>query len=209
MSIASKIRLPMVLLLAVVINAVMFGIIQYMVVNRALRLEEAQDFEIANFIRMQEQSREVRRRRDPQAPQKPDMEAQQDLNRLASAPQGGAIGGISVSMPSVDIDIDTGGTIQIARELTPLVRIPPRYPERALANKTEGYVTLRFTVTETGSVADPEVISSDPPGYFDRYAIRAVLKWKYQPQLADGKPISVVTYTRLVFQIEKDEEEQG
>ncbi len=209
MSIASKLRLPAILILAVAINAVMFGVIQYMVVNRTLRLNEAKDFDIANFIRMQEQPREVRRRRNPQAPQKPDAEAQQNLNRLASAPQGGAIGGIAVSMPSVDIDIDTGGSIQIARELTPLVRIPPRYPERALANGTEGYVTLRFTVTETGSVADPEVIASDPPGYFDRSAMRAVLKWKYQPQLADGKPISVVTYTRLVFQIEKDQEEQG
>ncbi len=209
MNVGRALRLPFIVLVAAAINAVMFGVIQYMVVNRTMRLSETQDFDIANFIRMQEQSREVRRRRDPKAPQKPDVDAQQDLNRLASAPQGGAIGGISVSMPSVDIDIDTGGTIQIARELTPLVRIPPRYPERALQNKTEGYVTLRFTVTETGAVADPEVIASDPPGYFDRYAIRAVLKWKYQPQLADGKPTSVVTYTRLVFQIAKDEESEG
>jgi len=203
------VRIPFIVLAALGMNAVMFGVIQYMVVNKQMRLTEAEDFDIANFIRMHEQSREVRRRRDPKAPQKPDADAQQDINRLAAAPQGGAVGGISVSMPEIDIDIDTGGTIQIARELTPLVRIPPKYPERALQNKTEGYVTLRFTVTETGSVADPEVISSDPPGYFDRYAIRAVLKWKYQPQLSDGKPTSVTTYTKLVFQIEGLEEDDG
>ena len=73
----------------------------------------------------------MRSRRDPRAPQKPDTEAQQELSRLAAAPEGGAVTGIAVELPAVEIDIDTGGGIQIARELTPLVRIPARYPENA------------------------------------------------------------------------------
>lgn len=194
-------RLPVIVIAAIAINAVMFGIIQFMVVNRQMRLTDANDFDIANFIRMHEQSREVRSRRDPKAPDKPDAEAQQDLNRLAQAPDGGAVSGISVDMPVVDIEIDTGSGIQIARELTPLVRIPARYPESALMKGIEGYVTMRFTVTETGAVADPVILRSDPPGVFDRSALRAVLKWKYQPQLADGKPVSVVTRARVVFKL--------
>lgn len=195
------IRFPVIVIAAIAINAVMFGIIQFMVVNRQMRLTETNDFDIANFIRMHEQSREVRSRRDPKAPQKPDAEMQQELNRLAAAPDGGTVSGIAVDIPAVEIQIDTGGGIQIARELTPLVRIPARYPEAALIKNIQGYVTLRFTVTETGSVADPVILRSDPPGVFDRSALRAVLKWKYQPQLVDGKPVSVITRTRVIFRL--------
>ena len=195
------IRMSLVVLMALIMNALIFGAIQYMVVNRQMRLSDTSNFDLANFIRMQEQSREVRSRRDPKAPEKPKAEQQQDLSRLAEASRGSGLGGLSVNLPDIDFGIDTGGSIQIARELTPLVRFPPDYPSRALANGTEGYVTLRFTVTETGSVADPEILRSQPPGVFDRAAMKAVLRFKYQPQMSDGQPVRVITYTRLRFQI--------
>jgi protein TonB len=194
-------KLATVVLAALLINAAMFTAIRYMVINRQIRLADTSQFDLANFIRMQEQSRDVRSRRDPKAPQKPEAEQQRDLNRLADASRGSGVGGMSVDMPDIDIDIDVGGGISLARELTPLVRFPPDYPMAAVNNKIEGYVLLRFTVTETGAVADPEVLRSEPPGIFDRSARRAVMRWKYQPQLANGEPVSVVTYTRLVFRM--------
>lgn len=197
------IRLPLLVLTAIGINAILFGVIQYMVVNRQMKLSDASNFDVANFIRMQEQSREVRSRRDPKAPEKPDTETQQDLTRLAAVSKSGSIGGLAVGIPSVNIGIDTGGSIQIARELTPLVRFPADYPDRARAKAIEGYVNVQFTVTETGGVSDVEVLAADPPGYFERAAIRAVLRWKFQPQLVEGKPVSVITYSRLVFVMEK------
>jgi protein TonB len=172
-----------------------------MVVNSEIRLADTSQFDLANFIRMQEQSRDVRSRRDPKAPEKPEAEQQRDLSRLAEASQTGGLGGLAVEMPNIEIDIDVGGGISLARELTPLVRFPPEYPMSAAANRVEGYVLLRFTVTETGTVADPEVLRSEPPNIFDRAAIRSVLRWKYQPQLVNGEPISVLTYTRIVFQM--------
>ncbi len=194
-------RLPIIVLGAVLVNAIMFTAIEYMVGNRRIRLTETSDFDIANFIRVQEQSQEVRSRRDPKAPQKPASEMEQDMARLSNLAKSGTMTGLDVSMPDIQLDVDIGGTIQIARELTPLVRIPPEYPMSARAKRTEGYVILRFTVTETGSVADPEVLRSDPPGVFDRAAIRAVLRWKYQPQIVDGQPASVVSFTRINFQM--------
>ena len=194
-------RLAAIVITAVLVNVVLFSAIQYMVGNRQIRLAETTQFDLANFIRMTEQSREVRSRRDPTAPEKPKMEAQRDIERFAQASKSGAVGGLAVSMPDIDIDIDVGGSVQVARELTPLVRFPPEYPMKARYEATEGFVLLRFTVTETGSVADPEVIRSEPPGIFDRAARRAVLRWKYQPQMANGKPISVITYTRIAFEL--------
>ncbi len=197
---SNAIRLTTVVLAALLVNAVMFTAIRYMVINRQIRLADTTEFDLADFIRMQEQSREVRSRRDPKAPEKPKTEQQRDLDRLAQASTGG-IGGMTVDMPDIDIDIDVGSGIALARELTPLVRFPPEYPMSANRSGIEGYVLLRFIVTEQGTVADPEIISSEPPGVFDRAAMRSVLRWKYQPQLANGRPISVVSYTRVTFQL--------
>ncbi len=200
----NAVRISIVVLTALLINALMFTAIRYMVINRQIRLADTSQFDLANFIRMQEQSRDVRSRREPKAPQKPEAEQQRDLNRLAQASQGGGISGLAVDMPQIDIDIDIGGGISLARELTPLVRFPPEYPMSAMTSRIEGYVLLRFTVTETGAVAEPEVLRSEPSNVFDRAAMRAVLRWKYQPQLANGEPVSVISYTRIVFQMLED-----
>lgn len=204
----SALRIPAVLLIAFLINAFIFGVIQYMVGNPRIRLTDAQEFDIANFIRMQEQSREVRSRRDPKAPEKPQQEQQQQLRQLARA-SGGNISDLAVDIPDLEIDIglDIGGDIQIARELIPLVRIPPEFPQRAAARGVEGYVILRFTVTETGSVADPEVLRANPPGFFELAAKRAVMRWKYQPQIRNGKPTRVLTLTRITFQLAENQQQ--
>ncbi len=198
-------KMPIVILTAVVVTILLFTAIEYLIGQRRVRLTEGANIEIANFIRAQEQSREVRSRRDPKAPEKPQQEMQQDLHKLQASSSGG-MSSLDVDIPDIDLDLDLGGSIAIARELTPLVRIPADYPISALSKEIEGWVLVRFTVTETGSVADPEILRSEPPGVFDRSAKRAVLKWKYQPQIVDGKPAAVVTYTRLRFEMEKDEE---
>ena len=200
---AASTRLPVIIIAAIVVNILMFTAIEMMVGMKRIRLTDASDIDIANFIRMAEQSREVRSRRDPKAPEKPPQEMQQDLRRLNAATDSG-LTGMSIDIPDIDIDIGIGSDIAIARELTPLVRVPPEYPMNALKNETEGYVLLRFTVTETGAVVDPEVLRSEPPGVFDRAAIRAVVRFKYQPQFVDGKPVRVKTYTRLRFVLAKD-----
>ena len=196
----NPIRLATVVFAALLVNAIMFTAIRYMVINREIRLADTTEFDLADFIRTREQSREVRSRRDPRAPEKPQTEQQRDISRLVEATQG-SVGSMSVEMPEIDIDIDVGGSIALARELTPLVRFPPEYPPSANRSRIEGYVVLRFTVTETGAVADPEILRSEPPGVFDRAALRSVLRWKYQPQLANGEPISVVSYTRIIFKL--------
>jgi len=205
MSSRVAIKLPAILLAALVINAIMFVAIEYMIGNRRIRLTDTSEFDISNFIRVAEQSREVRSRRDPEAPQKPQNEMQQDLQQLASAPSAGGVAGFDVSMPDIDLGIDAGSGIAIARQLTPLVKFPAEYPMAARAKSIEGFVLLRFTVTETGAVADPEVLQAEPPGIFNRAARRAVLRWKYQPQMVDGKPTAVVSYARVNFQMLQDE----
>ena len=194
-------RIPLIIVTAVVVNILMFTAIEMMVGMKRVRLTDANNVDIANFIRMAEESREVRSRRDPKAPDKPPQEMQQDMRKLSAAADSN-LSGMSIDLPDIDIDIGIGGDIAIARELTPLVRVPAEYPISALSRRIEGFVVLSFTVTESGSVIDAEVLRAEPPGIFDRAALRAVSRFKYQPQFVDGKPVQVKTYTRLNFLME-------
>ena len=86
---------------------------------------------------------------------------------------------------------------------TPIVRIEPKYPIEAARNGIEGWVKLSFTVNEVGSVEDIEILASEPEGVFEREAQRALAKWKYKPQIVDGKPVKQPGLTVvLVFKIE-------
>ena len=85
----------------------------------------------------------------------------------------------------------------------PIVRVSPIYPRRALTRGIEGYVLVEFVVTETGAVRDPVVLFADPPGFFERAAVTAVLKFKYKPKVAGGKPVAVSgVRSRIVFEME-------
>jgi protein TonB len=74
------------------------------------------------------------------------------------------------------------------RGALPLVRVEPQYPPAASRRGLEGWVQLRFTISTAGSVKDAIVVSSSN-SVFDRAALQAVNKWKYQPQMQSGKPV--------------------
>jgi len=194
---------------ALLINLLLFSVIEYMVGAKRVRLTDAEDVQIANFIRMTEQSGAVRSRREPKAPEKPATEVEDVLEQLNRAPGSAAAGQLAISAPALEVELGPAiaGNIQIARELTPLVRVPPDYPPGPLSKRIEGFVLLRFVVNETGAVEDPEVMRAEPAGLFDRAAQRAVMRWKYQPQIRDGKPARVVTMTRVVFKLDLPPEE--
>ena len=46
---------------------------------------------------------------------------------------------------------------------------------------------VQFTISTTGSVKDAVVVKSSN-AMFERNALQAVSKWKYQPQIRGGKP---------------------
>ncbi|MFU8877142.1 MAG: energy transducer TonB [Wenzhouxiangellaceae bacterium] len=136
---------------------------------------------------------ERRQRRKPEPPPPPDTpppppdmqitEVQQVRQQL---PQ--------LDLPNLNLGVGAGppvlGNVGIDRtaegDIVPLVRINPQYPRDALMNQIEGFVTIEFTITETGTVRDPRVVESRPPRVFDREALRAILRWKFKPRVIDG-----------------------
>lgn len=73
-------------------------------------------------------------------------------------------------------------------EVTPVVRMEPKYPVTAARDGIEGWVKLVFTIDAAGQVKDIQVIEAEPSRIFNREAKRALARWKYKPQLVDGKP---------------------
>jgi protein TonB len=78
--------------------------------------------------------------------------------------------------------------------------VPPVYPFRA-QGKTEGWVEVEFTVSESGKVQDIAVRAASVPGTFDEAAVKAVSQWRYQPVLRDAKPVAVRTQIRVRFSL--------
>ena len=78
---------------------------------------------------------------------------------------------------------------------------PPEFPERALSQKVSGTVTLDYVVDVKGEPRDIRVNSADPPGTFDRAAISAVKRWRYEPVTIEGVPVEVPARTSIRFEL--------
>jgi len=90
------------------------------------------------------------------------------------------------------------------RDVIPLVRIAPDYPPRALARGLEGWVQVRFTITPTGTVKDPIVVNAEPKNIFDDAALKAILRWRYNPRVEGGVAIERVGVETIIrFQLEQ------
>jgi protein TonB len=100
---------------------------------------------------------------------------------------------------------DTGAiaaSMRPADSLGRIVATDPVYPASARQNRVEGWVELMFTITETGTVRDVEVVDSEPQGVFDSAATQAVSSWRYQPRIANGQPVARRTSVTLRFSLD-------
>lgn len=74
--------------------------------------------------------------------------------------------------------------------------VAPVYPDRALERGTQGWVDLEFTVASDGTTRDAVVRAAEPAGTFDRAALEAVKRWRYEPRVAEQR-----VETRLRFRL--------
>jgi protein TonB len=63
----------------------------------------------------------------------------------------------------------------------------PDYPPDALREGRSGEVQVEFTVGADGAVTSARVVRSNPPRVFDRAALNAVRRWRFQPV---GAPVT-------------------
>ena len=79
----------------------------------------------------------------------------------------------------------------------------PVYPERARRVGAQGRVILYAVVYKDGSVGDLRVARTPVDGVgFEKAALRAVKKWRYEPGLLDGTPVDVYFTIVVDFHLE-------
>lgn len=84
---------------------------------------------------------------------------------------------------------NVGGRVMRDSAVTPIFRMNPLYPRRAAMQDIEGFVILKFDITETGRVDNISVIQASPPQIFNSSAVQALRKWKYKPRMEGGKAV--------------------
>ena len=132
--------------------------------------------------------------RRPPPPPPPPPPAQPPKAPQPEPESANAAGAIGFNMPGLNLGSGAGGlgdpsSMMRDGDATPIVRIEPRYPVQAARDGLQGWVRLRFSIMEDGSVDEVEVIEAEPRRVFDREAIRALRRWKYSPKVVDGKAL--------------------
>lgn len=147
---------------------------------------EAREATRIDFTRMRQDTEAATRREEKVEREQPPVTP--EVPQLALSNQ--SVGSNVVTLAPT---IDTAGAmtgLQLGagsdRDVMPLVRINPDYPQRALNRGIEGWVQVQFTITEQGSVADAIVVDSDPKNIFDEAALRAISRWRYNPMVEGG-----------------------
>jgi protein TonB len=77
--------------------------------------------------------------------------------------------------------------------------VPATYPEAARRDGVEGWVDVEFTITADGDTEDLIVRDADPREVFEKAAVDAVKRWKFEPILKDGTPVSQRALLRVRF----------
>ncbi len=178
----------------------LFFLMQALIASGQSAMTEAVGRRVVDFVRVEREETLERKQSKPKRPSNPDApppDAPQPSIDQSADIGGQAIGGLEnvpVAAGRLDFDIGTGfgvGAGSADGDYMPLVRVAPIYPRRARERNIEGWVILELTVTETGAVRDPHIISFEPSEIFNRAAINAALKFKYKPRVVNGKPIEV------------------
>lgn len=164
---------------------------------------------VVDFIRLKKEpelelkKRELPNKKPPDEPPPPP-----DLV-LSSAPSpDGGVGGVGMSL---DLGLEMAGGVDLGTagsdsDAIPIVRVNPQYPMRAAERRIEGWVELMFTITAAGTVKDPVVTAAYPGSVFNKAALRAIRKWKYNPKVVDGVAVERPGIeVRLRFELADDE----
>ncbi|MBC7660851.1 MAG: TonB family protein [Chitinophagaceae bacterium] len=87
---------------------------------------------------------------------------------------------------------DGQGDAGVTSNAEPIEKIPPTFPQEARVKGVEGYVLLKFDISEEGKAENIEVIKAEPRNLFEKEAKNAVRKWRYTPRLVSGVPTKIL-----------------
>ncbi|MCQ8185637.1 TonB family protein [Parvularcula maris] len=97
--------------------------------------------------------------------------------------------GVRAAAPDFGADVDIGSGFNPDRDAQPLVRVQPQGFERCIdSDSGTEIVSLEFDVDPQGNVVNVQVLETTDSCY-NRYAVRAAERWKYQPKIVKGEAV--------------------
>ncbi len=215
-------KTPSLIVIALFFNIAIFILIQQLV-NKEQGLNiELLDINLIEFIRLEktteppEPEQKIEDIEQPpleQEPPPPDVP--QPQIEQAETMQ------MDLTLPEIDLPLSLSGTPylgdfakstkrskpiakpKIDTNVVPTLRIPPIYPARALRSGIEGVVTVEFTIDSDGSVKDPVIVKSKPPKIFDRAVLKSIAKWKFNPDMVNGKAVEKRARQDVKFKLQR------
>jgi protein TonB len=185
-------RLPIAVGLACLVTFGLFWTMQRLISGSG-ELKEGRSAPSIEFVRLKRDSAPELKKREPPKREKPEQQPPPpEMNLAKNINPSDAVGEI---MPMADTEVELGKATSLGagggdRDVVPLVRVDPEYPTRAKQRRIEGWVDIEFTISPAGTVQDPKVIGANPPTVFERSALTAIGRWRYNPQIVDGTAVA-------------------
>lgn len=187
----------------------LFWVMQQMITGPGQQFEQIDSRTQIDFVRLKHDSRtelKDRRKTEPpkqQQPQIPKQSVSQDTP--LDSPQ------IDINMPDIAMDMSISQHSMLGdavvgmgmgdSDVLPLVRMSAQYPQRAIRQKIEGYVTARLFINPEGTVDNVEIVQAEPKGIFEREAIRALYRYKFKPKMDGGHAVAQVALQTIEFKL--------
>ncbi len=171
-------------------------------------LDEGARRRVIDFVRLKQESElETKKRKMPDKKPPEEPPPPPELNLAQNTRPDLDTGNV---MPVFDGSLELSGagpnmgTAATDSDIIPLVRVEPQYPERARQRGVEGWVVVEFMISAAGTVKSPRIIAYHPSTIFNRAALQAIRKWKYNPKIEEGVAVERPgVQVRLVFEFDK------
>lgn len=115
--------------------------------------------------------------------------------------------GIAIPVPTAHVpappEFSPNDFGQSNSPLVDVMYVKPIYPADAAARGLEGFVTLRFDVTELGTVTNVQILEASHR-VFEKSARDAALRSKFRPRVVDGAAMTTTDVVRRYrFELDK------
>ena len=216
-------KIPTLIVIALFLNVAIFILIQQLVNKEHGLAIKLTDINLVDFIRVdqkppppktKEELKEIEQPPPEQEPPPPEM-----AEPLIEKPQ---TMNMDLALPALNLPLSLNGTpylgdfmkssnrgigkpsrLKIDTNVVPTLRIPPVYPARALRSGIEGIVTVEFTISIDGSVKDLVIVKAKPTKIFDRAVLKAVSKWKFNPDMVNGLAVEKRARQDVKFKLQR------
>ena len=196
-------RFPLAMVMGLVITTGMFTVLRNLT-NAAFTAQTLKATQIT-FTRPKNDTETASRRQEErpvrtEVPQEP-MMPQLVMDNSKAVPN------VIAMAPMIDMKSalkSAGSSMGLENGITAMVRFPPSYPRTAKVAKIEGYVTMEVVVNPDGTVADIRVVDAAPPRLFDMAAVDAMRRWKFQPKVVNGAPVSQRAQQTIEFRLSEE-----